>query len=393
MNKAGTHNKIGLLHLVQGLRVGGAEVLLLHYIKALGTERYRHCVYCFGHDGHIRQRLEGIGILVRIGPGRESIKKPVKFGISVLSLIKDLLRFIRDQRIHIIQSHLGHANQLGVAVGILAGVPAFVTVHNTMAFVDRRSVRDVRVHLIKALNAVIYRAAVQVIAVSQEIKQIIQGTYGLSDSKVIALKNGIVFENSSCESVSVEREFKVSQNRLKLIAVGSLTYQKAFEVLLRAVAEVVKQGLDDFIVLIAGEGRDRKGLEELIRDLGIANYVRLLGLRHDVMGLMKASDIFVMPSRYEGLSIAMIEAMACGLPVVASDAPGLRDYIENGENGLLFPLKDHMALAQHIVLLATDKKLRIRLSLEARKSFEREYDMRKNITSVDLLFRRYASGR
>jgi glycosyltransferase involved in cell wall biosynthesis len=112
-----------------------------------------------------------------------------------------------------------------------------------------------------------------------------------------------------------------------------------------------------------------------------------------IMGLMKASDIFVMPSRYEGLSIAMIEDMACRLPVVASDAPGLRDYIENGENGLLFPLEDHMALAQHIVLLATNKKLRMKLSLEARKSFEREYDMRKNIASADSLFRHYASRR
>ena len=111
-----------------------------------------------------------------------------------------------------------------------------------------------------------------------------------------------------------------------------------------------------------------------------------LGIRHDVIGLMKASDIFVMPSRFEGLSIAMIEAMACGLPIVASDAPGLRTYIEHGQNGLLFPVEDHKAMAKYILQLAEDRNLRDRLSLEARESFEKEYDMRNNIKSLDMLF-------
>ena len=85
----------------------------------------------------------------------------------------------------------------------------------------------------------------------------------------------------------------------------------------------VRQGLDDLLVLIAREGEERSRLEKLIHDLGVESHVKLLGLRHDVMGLMKACDLFVMPSLYEGLSIAMIEAMACGLPIIASDAPGL----------------------------------------------------------------------
>ena len=113
------------------------------------------------------------------------------------------------------------------------------------------------------------------------------------------------------------------------------------------------------------------------------------GFRDDVHDLMRKSDIFVMPSRYEGLSIAMIEAMANGLPVVASDVPGLRTHIRHGYDGLLFPVEDHKAMAKCIIQLSADKKLRTLLSLGARESFEKEYDMRKNIKSLELLIREY----
>ena len=386
-------DKIHLLHLVQTLGVGGAEVLLLHYISSLGTERYQHYVYCFGHDGPIKEKIDNLEVPVRMCPNRVSIKNPIKFGVSLLALVKDLLGFIRKRRIQIIQSHLGHANQLGIVVGKLARVPTFPTVHNTTAFVDRRSPWDLRVHLIRAVDAVVYRIADQVVVVSQEIKEIIQKTYGLKDSKVFVLRNGIVLGDLLVEPANLEIEFQARQDTLKVIAVGSLTYQKALEVLVRAVAELVEQGLDNLLVLIAGEGVERLHLEQLTRDLGVENYVKLLGIRDDVISLLKASDIFVMPSRYEGLSIAMIEAMACGLPIVASDAPGLTDYIDHEQNGLLFPVEDHNVLAERILQLAKDEKLRNALSRGGRESFERQYDMRKNIKFLNTLFQRYASIR
>ena len=384
-------NKIHLLHLVQTLGVGGAEVLLSHYIRSMGTESYQHYIYCFGHDGPIIKQIENLSVQVRMGPRRASIKSPIKFGVSLLTLVKDLLGFIREQHIQIIQSHLGHANQMGVIVGKLAGVPTFPTVHNTMAFVDRRGAWDLRVHLIRAVDAVVYRIAERVVVVSREIKTIVQNTYGLIHSKVIVAQNGIIFENSLIVPVNLEREFQARPEGLKLIAVGSLTYQKAFEVLVRAVAELVKQGLDNLLVIVIGEGVERVYLERLTQDLGVGHCIKLLGIRNDVIGLLKGSDIFVMPSRYEGLSIAMIEAMACGLPVIASDAPGLRDYIKHEQNGLLFPVGDHKALAERILRLANDKKLRVRLSCGARECFEREYDMRRNVKPLDILFQKYAS--
>lgn len=393
MGQEGKKKRIHVLHLVNNLLVGGAEVLLLHYIKALGTEEYDHYVYYFGADGPVREKIEALGIPVHMGKKRASIKHPIRFGVSLMSLIKDLLVFIRNRRIQLIQSHLGQANQLAVAIAKLSGIPVFPTVHSTMAFVDKKSRWDPRVYLAKAVNEFTYRVADRVLTVSQEIKEIIHQLYCLDDSRILVLRNGILIENSLSQSPDLEKEFPGSRNKFKLIAVGRLVPLKCFDVLARAVAEVVNQGLDNLLVLIVGEGVERPRLEKLIQDLRIGSYVKLLGLRHDVMDLMKACDLFVLPSRYEGLSIAMIEAMACGLPIIASDAPGLRDYIDHEKNGFLFPVGEHKVLAERILRLANDKKLRIRLSHGARQCFEREYDMRRNIKSLDILFRKYTAIR
>lgn len=386
-------NKIRLLHLVQGLGMGGAEVLLFQHIRALGIQKYDHYVYYFSADGPVREKIETLGVPVHAGKRMASIKQPIRFIICLLSLVRDLMRFIKGNHIQFIQSHLGHANRLAVAVGKLSGVPTFPTVHSTMSFVDRRTKWDLRVYILKAVDAVIYRFADQILAVSQEIKEIVLQEFRLKDSKVMVLKNGILLEDSVSKSENLEREFPHSENKLKIIAVGRLVPLKGFDILVKATAEVLKQDLKDFLILIVGDGEERARLEKLIREMEIENYIKLLGIRHDVIGLMKASDIFAIPSRYEGLSIAMIEAMACDLPIIASDAPGLKTYIVHGKNGLLFPVDNHKAMAKCILRLIEDRDMRIRLSHGARESFEKEFDMQKNIKPLDLLFQEYVTIR
>ena len=386
-------DRIRLLHLVDGLILGGAEILITHIIKALGTKHYKHYVYYFANDGPVREKLEVSGIPVYRGKKRASIKQPVRFGIALFFQMQDLMSFIRRERIQVMHAHMNPANQLGVAVGKLSRIPVFPTLHTPSVFVDKRSNWDLRVYCNKAVNQFVYRLADRVIVVSQEIKEEVQKRFGIKDTKLVFLKNGIVCDEDALRPLDLQREFPTSANKLKLIAVGRLVPLKNFDILVRTIAEVINQGQNDLLVLIAGEGEDRMRLEKLIRDLGIESYVKLLGLRHDVMGLMQACDLFVMPSRYEGLSLAMIEAMACGLPIIASDVRGLNDYITNEQNGLLFPVGDYKALAERILQLANNRKLRSKLSQGARESFEKEYDMRKNIRSIDMLFKKYAGIR
>lgn len=378
-------NKINFLHLVQSLGVGGAEILLLHYLKSLGTNNINHYVYCFGDYGPVKEKIENLGIAVYMGPKRGKVNNPITFIKKLLVLIRDLKKFVKKNEIQIIQAHLQHANQLGVFIGKLSGIPSFPTVHNTSSFEDKRSKFNPRFYFIKFVDAIVYRIAYKIIAVSKEIKDIIKAKFKLDDSKIIILKNGIYIDDLNGKSNNCRINYGRKTNLLKIIGVGSLTYQKAFEVLIEATAYLVEKKFENVLVRIAGDGPEKKKLLAYISKFGLEEHVKLLGIRDDIMSLLKNSDIFVIPSRHEGLSIAMIEAMACGLPIIAADVPGLKNYINDGKNGLLFPLENARLLSRCILRLVKDEKLRKYLSIEARKSFEKEYDMRKNIRILNSL--------
>ena len=382
--------KIDILHLVLGLGMGGAEVIIIQYIKALGSRKYNHHIYCFGNSGPVKEKLEELKVFVYFGKKRKSIKNPIKFTVSTMVLIKDLLKFIKKNKIQIIQSHLRHANILAVAVGKLSRIPVFPTIHNTKEFIDRRNKFDPRVIINKVAYKISLRLADRIIAVSYEIKKIVKKHLNICDSNIIVVKNGITLKNIETNEYPKNVLFEAS-TAFKILSVGRLTHQKAMEVLVKATDQLLKNGINDFLIIIVGEGEQRMILTKMIEDLSIQKYIKLVGIHSDVMGLMKEADIFVMPSRYEGLSIAMIEAMACGLPIIASDAPGINTYIKNGINGLLFPIGDHKALSKNITILGNNKKLRKKLSIEGKKYFNSEFNMRKNIISLENLIGEYVS--
>jgi len=386
-----SREKIHLLHLVQSLKIGGAEILMVHILNALGMTDYHHYVYCFGHDGPIRSQIESIGVPVRLGKRRASIKRPLEFTRTLYGLIRDLVQCIKDWDIQVVQSHLGQANQLAVLVSALTGIPAFPTIHSTMAFQDNRSPLDSRVMLNRIINQAVYRKAKRVITVSEEIKRISQRMYHLTDSRILVFRNGILIDEHFMNVRDIESEFPDSVGKIKIIAVGRLIPSKGFDIVIRAVAELVHNGFQNIWMIIVGEGKQSDPLEKLIQELKLKHCVRLTGCRYDVTRLMKGSDMYVLPSRYEGLSIAMIEAMSCALPIIGSDAPGVRDFIVDGENGIRFHTDDVSGLAECIRRLANDQNLRARLSHGARHCFERNYDMRSNVKPLDRLFRQYAS--
>lgn len=382
--------KINLLHLLQTLGVGGAETLLLETIPALGMEHYRHYVYCFGPEGAIKEKIEKLGVPVIQGPSRLSIKNPIKFFSSLFRLGNHLLNFVREHHIHIIQSHLGQANHLGVIIGRLAGVPCFPTFHNTIEFALKRNLLDPRVYFVKAINFIIYKFSLKIVVVSEDVKEFMKRRFSLSDSRFIVLNNGILFNENYKFSYDINMLFPESCGKLKIISVGRLTYQKSFETLILAVSELIKRDRDDLFIMIAGDGEDRASLELMIKKNKAESCIKLLGIRHDIRELMMGSDIFVMPSRFEGLSIAMIEAMACGLAIIVSNAPGLGNHIKNRENGLVFPVDNYLELAECIRLLGDDEGLRARLAIGAKESFGRQFNMRNNIRVIDACFRKYA---
>jgi glycosyltransferase involved in cell wall biosynthesis len=383
--------KTRILHVLHGLPIGGAELLLVNYIKALGTDEYDHFVFSFGADGPVRKILEDLGVPVHLANDRDTIRHPIRFVRELSLLIFNLIFYIRTNDIDLIQSHTGHSNELAMLVGKICKVPTFPTIHSTKPFLRSKSRLRIGAILLNLIDHILFRSADQIISVSFELSSLIQQKYGVGDSKILVLKNGICEDDKSQTILSEKDYILFPRSKFNVIAVGRLVSLKSFNTLIESALYIKKKGYENFNIVIVGDGPDYQRLNSLINDYGLQNHVKLYGLSNNVVSLLKTSNAFVIPSKYEGLSMAMIEAMACELPIIASNAPGLRDHIHHNKNGLLFPVQDASALADTIYLLAHEEELQKKLSKASKEQFEKHYNMKKNIELLVRLFKRYNS--
>jgi len=152
------------------------------------------------------------------------------------------------------------------------------------------------------------------------------------------------------------------------------------------VANVLARSRPDVQVLVAGEGEERAGLERLVRELGIARNMRLLGYRTDVPDLLQAFDVAVCSSDFEGSPLAVMEYMDAGLPIVATAVGGIPDLIEDGVHGLLVPPRDPTALAGAVSALLDDRERGRALGARARERRRTELDIDTLVRRLEALY-------
>ena len=187
---------------------------------------------------------------------------------------------------------------------------------------------------------------------------------------IIALPNGV-----KTDHITAKPDYTL-HDPIRIIYVGRLHEQKGVDVLLRAFQELVrKYSTHRFCLQLLGTGPLKNQLHDLATVLGIASQVEFRGQTNQVLEHLQQADIFVLPSRAEGISNALLEAMASGLPVVVSDVPGNTDVIEHIENGLLFNLDDPDSLTDNLILLLKQPGLRERLGANARRTVEDNFDL------------------
>lgn len=205
-------------------------------------------------------------------------------------------------------------------------------------------------------------------------------TYGRADAIVIqsaALRNWAeqfsssrtvhVIPNPVRRLAETERDgdSTLAKQEKTVIAMGRLTHQKGFDVLISAFVRCLERQ-PGWRLIILGEGEERPQLEAQVAALGIADHVSLPGVVRNPERELRHAEFFVLSSRWEGFPNALLEAMSCGLPVVATDCPtGPADIIRDGEDGLLTPANDAVALARAMEQVMTDKNLRLRLGRNA----------------------------
>jgi glycosyltransferase involved in cell wall biosynthesis len=223
------------------------------------------------------------------------------------------------------------------------------------------------------------------LALSTQIREYLIAS-GCSERQVVQLPNGV--DTTEYQDVATRREQRppaAPSDLLTVVCPARLSYQKGQDVLLKA-WRVIHERAPTARLVLAGDGPQRPQLELLAAELGIADTIEFAGLVGDLRALFAAAHVFVLPSRYEGMPNALLEAMAAGMPCVATRVSGSEDIIIDNESGLLVPPEDPAALASALLAILTDHQRARSLGREARARVVRQFEQRQVLDETIALY-------
>jgi glycosyltransferase involved in cell wall biosynthesis len=369
--KGGAAGRPRLLFVVTLAETGG----VVSYSRALlpGLAHPFDVVVAAHGDGPLRDLAERLGMrYVHL----QHLGRPIHPLRDVLA-VPELLKVIRRHRPHIVHAHSSKAGIVGRLAAYLARVPVRIFTAHGWGFALYSPPAS---WLFGTADRLMRAGTSMIVCPAHAVRNA-----GLR-ARTCRADRSIVIPNAV--DVVTFRRAHHSPRTPRILTVGRLAFPKTFEVLLRALA-ILEPGT--FRAAVAGDGPQRHQLEGEIAALGLSDAVQLLGTRPDVLDLLADSDIFVLSSRSECLPMSVIEAMASGLPVIASAVGGVPELVERGRTGILVPPDDPASLAGAIARLSGDVGLRRRMGEAGRARAEALFDVdRFRLAHLDMYTRELA---
>ena len=328
-----------VLHLIDTGGPGGAETIFLKLVQGLDPKQWES-IAAVPWPGWLSQTLESRGIQPLMVPTRGSFD---------LGYVRRLIELVRARRIDLIQTHLLTTAVYASLAARFCGVPVVSTFHgtNNVSAGDRFTAAKFRI---------IDRANNRVVFVSESLRQAFRSIGSLRRAETLVVHNGIdaTLFRSTGDS-SFRRELGVTDDEILVGAVGNIRVSKAYPILLQAAALLKKQNVRCRVVIV-GQGDD--GLHDevlaLRSQLDLDDYVIMAGFRGDVTQVMNGLDLYVLSSSAEGFSLTTVQAMACGIPAIATRCGGPEEIVDDGKTGTLVDVNSPEALAAAIQALAAD---------------------------------------
>lgn len=359
-----------VLYLVDSLGVGGAERSLLALAARMERWQARFCTI-FDVQSSLVDHAPLSPPVDSLGLGESS---------SWFSSARRLRKLVHDHQPDLIHVAGTYASLVSLFSAI-AGLAPVVESFNNEAFTERHfaSVPPTSTWKLRLLR-VLYRLQVQrsaaVVAISVAVRDSNCAALKIPSSKVRVIYRGRCSETFAPgrASSNLRHELSLTPENLVVLNVARLIPRKGQEVLLRAFLDVVRR-FPNARLLLVGDGHDRARLWQLVTHLSLQHHVALLGTRRDVPDLLRAADLFVFPSSFEGHGGALVEAMLSGLPIVASDTSVHRESVEHERTGLLVPVGNVTALSGAISRLLAESSLRVQLGSAARQVAKRRFSV------------------
>jgi len=357
-----------ILFTSPNLKSGGAQRHLINIINSLNSSDFDISLFLFSNEGEL---INEIKKNIRIfHPVSNSLSKTFK-PAAILFGILELIRVIRKERPLILYSRHWCKipnSLLGRSLSVYSVSGEGNNIRETLLN------KNLKLRVFYYLRKLGLKYTDHIIANSKSLSDELDEVFN-TNSKTEVIYNGVDIREINEKSREKINHQWLNENVPVLISVGRLSRQKGHRDLIEAVSLLRPE--IDIRLIIMGEGKIRQELIDYSDDLGIKDSVDIISNKSNPFPYIKNSDIFVCPSRYEGLSNVILEASALGMPVVSTDHKhGANEIIENGVNGILVPVGDSKSLAGAIKKLINDKKLMEKIGSGARKNSE-EFSLEK----------------
>lgn len=356
--KFNTQRPLRVVHFTHGLEIGGLEKLLVEFARHTDRNRFELKFVSFSGRGALADDIESAGWQVVTLNQEEGLRPGAVLRVAAL---------LRTWQADILHTHDPKTLVYGAPAARIARVAHIVhTCHgNGLAPFPRAA---------RAFSMAFWLADKMVCVSDDLTRQMVE--IGINPHKICTVLNGI---NTSFFS------FAGPKSGTDTVTVARLSPEKDIATLIQAV-EIIRKACPAFRLEIAGDGVCMDELQAMVRELGLENQIRFLGQIRDVRVALERASLFILPSLREGVSLTLLEAMACGLPVVATRVGGNPEVVKEGETGLLVPARSPGELAQAILSLLQDPDLLQRMGLAARQRIEQHFDIRSMVSKYEEIY-------
>lgn len=370
-----------ILHIITNLPVGGAQDNTLLTVEHLPRERYEiHLL--FGPEGRWLSRAQSIeGIRCIEMP---TLVRPIRLFKDARALLA-MTRLIRRERYDIVHTHSSKPGFLGRLAARLAGTPVVIHTIHGFPFNDfmPRVKHDFFVALERWASALTHR----LITVSELNRQKAIALGIAPADKFQTIYSGIQFDRFDLpvDRAALRRSLEIEGDRPVIGFVGRLSPQKDPLCFVAAMPEILRRH-PGALILMVGDGELRQAVETEAKRLGVDSALRILGFREDVPQLLRAMDLFVLSSRWEGLGRSLTEALYCGLPAVATAVEGVPELITDGETGRLVPPEQPEAIADAVNDLLSNAGRAQAMAAAGQARVKALFDVQRMVDDIDALY-------
>ena len=370
--------RMRLVQITHGMGIGGMERVIADLCRNLDRDAYEIAVYCTHILGPLADELQALGIPV--------FHKPVRRRSDHWLRPISIYRFAREWRPDIV--HTQHmAAYLDAALAVrLAGVPVLVHTDHSKKYPEKRRYMLAE----RALSHITDAFCV----VSDHSRHELSAFEGIPESRIEVVPNG--YDLQSMPGDADRREIRsmlgIDSDAAVLGSIARLEWQKGHDLLVAAMPHVLARDPSARAVIVGGGSKEHE-LRAMVKNLGLEGKVFLTGSRRDALRFLPAFDLFVTSSNFEGMPIALLEAMALSLPIFGTAVGGTPEVVEDGVTGRLITGRDPVGFAQGIIEMLTKPTLMKAYGDAGRARYDRLFRVGPMVRAYDAIYRRCLAGR